>query len=97
MSKKIVRRKNRLLGKYLHGNLHPVEGLGGAAPASREGVRLLVVPGDRHGNVLWPDHFIVGGVESAPTRPGDVNLRPRVRGPVLTFPDQDIAGDKTGT
>ena len=55
-----------------------------------------MLAGHANRDMFGPGKFMVGGIEAAPTRPWNIDLRPGMRGTVLALAHLDIPGDKSG-
>src|SRR6476659_854294 len=78
----------------LHRDLQGFEGVRIPRPAAgqRRGLVLLARHGDR--NMLAAGTLVVGGIEAVPTRAGDVDFGPGMRGAMLALAHLDVAGDE---
>src|SRR5258708_23474051 len=82
---------------HLHGDFHPIKGVRRPVPGAGERGCLFLLAGHANGDMLGAGEFVIRGIEAAPARAGDVNLRPSVGGTVLTFAHLYVAGDKSRT
>src|SRR5580704_9753789 len=79
----------------LHRYFHIAERVCRPFPHPGNRTSLFLFAGDRDGNMLVARKLVVGRIETAPTRTGNVNFRPGMGGAMLTFRHLNIPTDKS--